>query len=32
MEGPIRVGAKVEVDGFVQADGSIVATKIETDE
>jgi hypothetical protein len=31
-DGPIRVGAKVDVEGFVQPDGSITATNIETDE
>jgi hypothetical protein len=31
-DGPIRLGAKVQVEGFVQPDGSIVARKIETDE
>ena len=31
-DGPIRVGAKVDVEGFVQPDGSIMATNIETDE
>ena len=31
-DGPIRVGAKVDVQGFVQPDGSITATNIETDE
>lgn len=31
-DGPIRVGAKVDVKGFVQPDGSITATNIETDE
>jgi hypothetical protein len=31
-DGPIRVGAKVEVEGFLQADGSILARKIETDD
>ena len=31
-DGPIRVGAKVDVKGFVQPDGSIAATNIETDE
>ena len=31
-DGPIRVGAKIDVEGFVQPDGSIMATNIETDE
>lgn len=31
-DGPIRVGAKVDVRGFPQPDGSIMATNIETDE
>jgi uncharacterized protein DUF5666 len=31
-DGPIRVGAKVDVKGFPQPDGSIMATNIETDE
>jgi Domain of unknown function (DUF5666) len=31
-DGPVRVGAKVDVEGFVQPDGSIMATNIETDE
>lgn len=31
-DGPIKVGAKVDVRGFAQPDGSIVATNIETDE
>jgi hypothetical protein len=31
-DGPVRVGAKVDVKGFVQPDGSITATNIETDE
>jgi hypothetical protein len=31
-DGPIRVGAKVEIEGFLQTDGSILARKIETDE
>ena len=31
-DGPIRVGAKVDVKGFPQPDGSILATNIETDE
>jgi hypothetical protein len=30
-DGPIRVGAKVEIEGFAQPDGSIIARKIETD-
>ena len=31
-DGPFRVGAKVDVKGFAQPDGSIMATDIETDE
>jgi Domain of unknown function (DUF5666) len=31
-DGPFRVGAKVDVKGFAQPDGSIMATNIETDE
>ena len=31
-DGPIRVGAKVEVEGFLGPDGSITARKVETDE
>jgi uncharacterized protein DUF5666 len=31
-DGPVRVGAKVDVKGVVQPDGSIMATNIETDE
>jgi Domain of unknown function (DUF5666) len=31
-DGPFRVGAKVDVEGFAQPDGSIMATNIETDE
>jgi uncharacterized protein DUF5666 len=31
-DGPFRVGAKVDVKGFAQPDGSIIATDIETDE
>jgi Domain of unknown function (DUF5666) len=31
-DGPIRIGAKVDVVGFAQPDGSIMATNIETDE
>lgn len=31
-DGPIRVGAKVDVTGFPQPDGSIMAENIETDE
>ena len=31
-DGPIRVGAEVDVTGFVQPDGSITAINIETDE
>jgi hypothetical protein len=31
-EGPVRVGAKVDVKGVVRPDGSIMATNIETDE
>jgi hypothetical protein len=31
-DGPIKVGAKVDVKGFPQPDGSIMATNIETDE
>ena len=31
-DGPIRLGAKVEIEGFLQADGSILARKIETDD
>lgn len=31
-DGPIRVGAKVEIEGFLQTDGSILARRIETDE
>ncbi|HET7238791.1 MAG TPA: DUF5666 domain-containing protein [Terrimicrobiaceae bacterium] len=31
-DGPIRLGAKVEVEGFLQTDGSILARKIETDD
>jgi hypothetical protein len=31
-DGPIKVGAKVDVKGFAQPDGSIMATNIETDE
>ena len=31
-DGPIRVGAKVDVKGFAHPDGSIIATNIETDE
>lgn len=31
-DGPIRIGAKVEVEGFLQTDGSILARRIETDE
>ena len=31
-DGPIRVGANVDVKGFAQPDGSILATNIETDE
>jgi Domain of unknown function (DUF5666) len=31
-DGPIRVGANVNVRGFAQPDGSIMATNIETDE
>jgi hypothetical protein len=31
-DGPIRLGAKVDVKGYPQPDGSIMATNIETDE
>ena len=31
-DGPFRVGTKVDVKGFAQPDGSIMATNIETDE
>jgi Domain of unknown function (DUF5666) len=31
-DGPFRVGAKVDVRGFPQPDGSIMATNIETDQ
>jgi hypothetical protein len=31
-DGPFRVGANVDVKGFAQPDGSIMATNIETDE
>ena len=31
-DGPIRVGAKVEVEGFLGPDGSITARKVETEE
>ena len=29
-DGPIRVGAKVEIEGFLGPDGSITARKVET--
>lgn len=31
-DGPIRVGAKVEVEGFLAPDGSITARKVETED
>jgi hypothetical protein len=31
-DGPIRVGANVDIRGFLQPDGSIMAANIETDE
>jgi hypothetical protein len=31
-DGPIRVGANVDIRGFPQPDGSIMAANIETDE
>jgi Domain of unknown function (DUF5666) len=31
-DGPIRIGANVDVKGFLQPDGSIMASNIETDE